>query len=200
MNEAAIRLEISHTLNGVGFCAYHPPDRFAEDGGRIDIYALNPVGPTIVVEVKDIQAKSRIEEYLDPREISVSQRRWMDWWTWGRGGQAYLGLGTVTRPRRLWIIPWDKWNQAEREQLLKCDNLLGNCLESLRMPIRVIEKIGWSLSNPKGPYELSWNKGRWTFQDTHPIMNIKRKEVGAWDWNKPISLRFAEKEKKINGT
>ena len=193
MNEAKIRLEISHALNDVGFTAYHPPDRFAEDGGRIDIYGLNPVGPTIAVEAKDIQSKSRIEEYLDPREISVSQRRWMDWWVYCRGGQAFLGLGTVTRPRRLWIIPWDKWITAEKDQLSKCNGLLADCLDALRMPISVIEKIGWPPSNPRGLYELIWNKGNWAFQETHPIMEIKRKEKLNWDWDKPISLRFKEK-------
>jgi hypothetical protein len=69
--------------------------------------------------------------------------------------------------------------------------LLVSDPETLRIPISVIEGID-------NVYELGWSKGKWIFHDLHPIMAIERKAVTEWDWNKPISLRFAEKEKKAN--
>ena len=135
MNEANIRGEIYRLLRRLWFWPITQTDAVAcwkchslvkPPIGRPDILALNPNGPSIVVEVKVFPKPenpgwgpasfrfSRIED---------KQRAWLSNWQEDRkpfSPGAFLALGTIhgrtnskTNPRKLWLVPWPEWLQVE---------------------------------------------------------------------------------------
>ncbi|MBD3309510.1 hypothetical protein GF348_24235 [candidate division KSB3 bacterium] len=77
--------------------------------GRPDILVLNPLGRTIVIEVKAIRGGS-----FSFSDIRDEQRQWLDNWL-EAGGFGYIAIGTLKRPRRLWIVDWAVWRNAEKQ-------------------------------------------------------------------------------------
>lgn len=172
MKEDAIRSEIQHMMREIGFDDYHPPDMRAVTNltsgkapGRPDIFCLNPAGPTVVIEVKRISPLVREEPWFDPEKISNNQRDWLDWWTYGRLGKGYIGIGTTFgKPRRLWIIPWDNWNLLEHKiSSRQAENMSPPmALPAARITITDLELMK--------AFECEWKgSGIWQLPEFHPI-------------------------------
>lgn len=200
MNEAHIREEVQKMLRGIGWNDYHPPDisfKGAPVGGvsmgRPDIYLFNSVDVSAMCEVKTFTQVKTIELYLDPTRISNKQRRWMDWWVYGRNGAGYLALGTLEAPRRLFLVPWKDYVQEEflqrsREATNKgidSTTLDENIGLPKKMPIHLFEKLS---------LECAWEKGIWLIHPAHDIQRFKTfpHEKKHWD---TISLRMEEEKK-----
>lgn len=193
MLEEVIRVEVERLLGSVGLEFYHPPDVMRTLRSRPDIYSMNPSGLSFVIEVKRIESKTLIEDWMDLEIISNPQRRWLDRWAY-RGGMGFLALGTTTvGARRLWIIPWLEWAAFEQRKT-------HGPLASSRVEVSEIEA-------EFSQYECKWITGKgkapWQFPETHPIMTnplIVHKQFGENDWDKVrgprFSIRFEEPEKK----
>ena len=175
MRENSIRLEVAHMLRIQGFNDYHPPDmarsaNLTADSapGRPDLFFLNTKGPTVVVEVKVIEPKARIEPWFDPQHISNNQRKWLDWWVFGRQGQGYIAIGTIFgTPRRLWLIPWLNWDLLEKA--------LADKQSQNMSPPAIIPPARVAISDLEimRIYECEWKgKGIWELPMGHPVKEI----------------------------
>jgi len=176
MKEEDLRMEIQRSMTKAGLEWYHPADTGFTEVARPDILSVSGC----VIEVKRIDEKVRIEPWFDPKMIPNRQRRQLDYYSYGRGFQTYLAIGTTFgRPRRMWVIPWKLWATLERE--LMVENEVD--AEKLRIPISELECFS--------QYELKWlGKGIWDFRIAHPILMlaIPRKD-GEWE---PKSIRFLD--------
>lgn len=191
MNEEKLRGEVQRMLRDIGFNDYHPPDisfTGANIGGvsmgRPDIYCLNTVGPSIIVEVKTIPELKIKEPWFDPSKISDKQRRWLDWWCFGRHGEAFLAIGTTWSPRALWVIHWAAWNHMENNVSI----LEGNYPNPpKRIPINAIEKAA--------PYSKAlWQiGGGWKLEVDHSIMTIPVLKHDKKQWT-TVSFRYEEEK------
>lgn len=76
--------------------------------GRPDLVIMNPNGPGFYVEVKAIRGAS-----FSFSAIEDGQRRWLSAWEEVRGNGSYIGLGELTRPRGVWLVPWPVWLETE---------------------------------------------------------------------------------------
>jgi hypothetical protein len=151
---------------------------------RPDIYGLNPRGPTIVCEAKWIEPKKEIEPWFDPASIRDGQRDWLDVWYSQAHGPTYLGIGTTGHGRRLWAIPWERWNEMERR--------LAEKVIDFRITISDLEWCGEE-------YELDFKDKLWRFRNFHPVLALALDESSPnrADWKKPFTLRFG-KPKETN--
>ena len=83
--------------------------------GRPDILGMNPVGRSIVIEVKTVRPKETAFAFAD---IDDRQRKWLNRWH-EDGGQGYIGLGIIRQHGQmhgldhLYLIPWGRWLAAE---------------------------------------------------------------------------------------
>jgi hypothetical protein len=197
MNESAIREEVQHMFRDLGWNDYHPPDvafKGAPVGGvsmgRPDIYLLNTSDASIVCEVKTFTQVKTIELYFDPNRISNKQRRWLDWWVYGRTGAGYLAIGTLVRPRRLFLVPWSwyveqEFFQRNREAMtweLDPSTLDEHIGLPKKMPISLFEMVSW---------ECIWSNGGWTIPSGHGIHNFKTILHKPEQWH-TVSLRMEE--------
>jgi hypothetical protein len=200
MLEADIREEVQKMLRDLGWNDYHPPDiafKGAPVGGvsmgRPDIYLFNTVGPSSVCEVKTFTRVKTIELYLDPSRISNKQRRWLDWFTYGRGGMGLLAIGSLEQPRRLFLVPWSRYveeevfqiNREALEEGFNTDTIdIATCGVPKKMGISLFEREGW---------ECAWQSGHWSVNLEHPILKITTLPHNKEQWN-TISLRIKEEK------
>lgn len=185
MDEADIRLEMQHAIRKIGFDDHHPEDSRQTGRGRPDIFGLNPIDRTIVIEVKKIEEKKRVDSNLYFKEISNSQRKWLDWWVHDRTGAGFLGLGTVFgKPRQMWIIPWHRWAAFELWKVKETGNEYAE-LNEINTYFR-----------EKEHYALEWVNSTegWAFLSDHPLMKIKRSAHTFDEWSKIYSWRSESKE------
>jgi len=111
MNEQYFRVEIYHMMQLLGFNPYHPPDmkQYINTAkyktGKPDLFCLNPVGPTVIIEVKMFVPQKKNVKF-DGKLISDAQRNWLDWWSWERLGYSYIAICTKEAKRKAWLIPW----------------------------------------------------------------------------------------------
>ena len=186
-------------FRGIGWNDYHPPDvsfKGAPTGGvsmgRPDIYLLNTKGPSAVCEVKTFQDVKVVELWLEPAHISNKQRRWLDWWTYGRNGLGYLAIGSVKAPRRLFVVPWEDYVELEFFQRNR------EAMEKEIDPITLDEDLGLPKKMPVSLfetkfYECSWETGKgWHFHPSNPILQVPLKLHEKEHWN-TVSLRMEEK-------
>jgi hypothetical protein len=199
MDEASIRREVSLALRAMGFTDYHPPD-IAKMGmadfesGRPDLIGVNPVGPSIYVEVK--HTANTQNDYFDPRLISYGQRRWLDWWVYTRQGPGFLAIGTLRMPRRLWIIPWNAFVPIEKE-------LASYGEDPTQIPSHMY--IASTFYEAFSLYEFAMKTDQYTFKRVwqplyrHPLEDIHRTFRGYptdWATLEPVSLRPPKPEPK----
>ena len=200
MLEADIREEVQKMLREAGWNDYHPPDiafKGAPVGGvsmgRPDIYLFNTVGPSAVCEVKTFTRVKTIETYLDPSKISNKQRRWLDWFTYGRKGMGLLAIGTLDRPRQLFLVPWERYVEQEvfqinREALDEGFNSDTIDLATIGVPkkmlIHLFEQPSW---------ECTWTKEGWKMHLDHPLLKIPTMPHVKEQWN-AVSLRIQEEK------
>ncbi len=194
MDEKAIREEIQILIYDLGFIPYHPPDMKpiwdkGEDGKvhvndeavkkekkkrsmtRIDIVGLNPVGPGILIECKKIDLEMVNEKengrfYF--RDISKAQRESLDRWAFGFNGDAFIGIGTTGgKWRRLWIVPWKVWVEAEK-----------SVMSSGGKGMPVYSTKGLGIMDLFKYFELKWigtgQDCHWSLPDWHPMQSIQR--------------------------
>lgn len=182
MNEEHIRVEIQHLVNSLGFWHHHPADTGPTESARPDIFCLNPRGVTVVIEVKRIEPKVKIEPWFDPANISDGQRQWLDNWYF-KLGLGFIGIGTIEAPRRLWIIPWQAW---------------------VEMEVKLCEKDTFfriNLSNLDEEFELERIAGGWKLPLYHPLLPLAlettRPPRSTHEWNeKKFSFRFTPKKEE----
>ena len=200
MNEASIRMEVQRMFREIGWNDYHPADisfKGAPVGGvssgRPDIYMFNSVDVSAMCEVKTFTQVKTIELYFDPTRMSNKQRRWMDWWVYGRNGVGMIAFGTLVQPRRLFIVPWKDYVQEELfqrnrewqnlvtlgENPAPLDDALGL---PKKMPISCFEKLGW---------ECGWDHGKWTMHPAAEILKFKTVPHSKEHWS-TVSLRMEE--------
>lgn len=117
MNEASVRLEVYHSLQGYGYWPLHMKDAILcprcgckilpAVAGRPDILVLDPLSRTLVCEVKIVDLDKSLSFAFT--QIEDDQRRWMTAWM-EHEGRGFIAIGTLSeRPRRLWVIPWSEW-------------------------------------------------------------------------------------------
>jgi hypothetical protein len=131
--------------------------------GRPDIMVLNPWGPSYVIEMKAIRGGSFAFSQLEEQ-----QRKWLTNWM-EYGGLGYLGVGTLERPRRFWLIDWDAW--------LRIEDLMGEVQKSLPVVAgkgynRILQDNGWDFDHLCEPYELIRITGGWELQDEHSLRRL----------------------------
>jgi len=146
---------------------------------RPDIYGLNPTGPTVVIEVKRIDPKAKIEAWFDPANISDGQRAWLDMWCYDADGQGFLGIGTIESPRRMWIYPWKNWVEMEKR--------LGE--KDLHFKI--------TLSDLSEEWELIKVTGGWDLPSFHSLLSMAFPNSSPSLYigkTQPHSFRFTKKE------
>jgi hypothetical protein len=197
LNEADIRQEVQRMLRAIGWNDYHPPDitfKGAPVGGvsmgRPDIYLFNSVDVSAVCEVKTFVKVKKIEPYFNPEHISNKQRRWLDWWVYGRNGIGMLAIGSLDRPRRLFIVPWEDYvideffqrNREARENDVDINTLNDFIGLPKKMPISIFEN---------NVYECDWTKEGWILKSTHPLNRFKTIPHSENQW-KNVSLRMEE--------
>lgn len=166
-----------------GFDDHHPEDSKQTGRGRPDIFGLNSIERCIVIEVKGIAEKKRVDPYLNFNEISDSQRRWLDWWVWDRLGAGYIGIGTYFgSPRQLWIIPWQRWVKYEYYKFQK-DKVY-------KAPVPDIEQYFHR-------YKMIWIGGenKWQMPEDHPIAKIRTWYHDKGEWQEEHSFRFDKIDK-----
>jgi hypothetical protein len=116
VNEAYVRGEIHRLAKQLGYVPATQTNaaRCPQCGAKV----LPPLGwpdmqwlahDSRVVEVKVVPAGRRSFPFAD---IRPEQREWLDWWV-GTGRAGYLAIGTLDRPRRLWLVEWRAWKQIE---------------------------------------------------------------------------------------
>jgi hypothetical protein len=198
MLEESVREEVQKMLRAKGWNDYHPPDiafKGAPVGGvsmgRPDIYLFNTVGPSSVCEVKTFTRVKVIETYLDPSRISNKQRRWLDWFTFGRKGVGLLAIGTLDTPRQLFLVPWAQYVIEEVAQANREAKELGEDLENFdidkfgppkKMPISIFQRVPWTCTKIKDG---------WDMDPTHPFLDIPTMPHAKEQWN-AVSLRNPE--------
>ena len=185
MNEDTLRMELQRSMMLAGLEYHHPEDSKRTDSGRPDILSISGA----VIEVKKIEETSRIEPWFDPKKISKPQRRQLDYYSFGRGIQTYLAIGTTFgRPRRMWVIPWKMWVALEFRLVdeLVSDNPLmikPIAIEKFRILISKLEVFK--------EYEMVWTgKSVWKFPFAHPILMLSNIRLES-EWE-PHSIRFEE--------
>lgn len=183
MEEEYIRSEVQHAIREAGFDDYHPPDIKQTETGRPDVFGLNPRDACIVIEVKKMDELVRVEPWIPFSIISDSQRNWLDWWYVDRKGLCFIAIGTTFgSPRRLWVIPWERWVAYE-----KWKSPDG---KDARAELCDLDKYFQK-------YELIWKGSRvWEFKTGHPIYDIAVRYHSEDDWTTQFSYRF-ELEKKV---
>ena len=164
--------------HGIIYNIFSPPEFRREkiSMSRPDVFGLNPFARTVVIEVKAIEPKVRVEPWLDPKAISDGQRDWLDRWCYDAGGLGFLAVGTLQDPRRLWIVPWKEWVIMEKQLATKAGDILKF-------------KIG--IGDLYVDYECKKITGGWALPLFHPLLG----EAMFYDlnWKKePISFRFEE--------
>lgn len=146
---------------------------------RPDILVLDPVGRSLVVEVKVFSRSGS----LSFSEID-RQRNWLNMWA-ADSGQGYLAIGTVTGragtlkdPRRAWLVPWARWLAIERElsPIQKSLPLLAK--KGMRKEIQARKLDALHLLRP---WELTWRKGQWHLDLGHELYRAER---DAKKWRK----------------
>ena len=150
---------------------------------RPDIYGLNPSGKTVVIEVKKIEPKVKIDPWLDPADISDGQRAWLDMWCYDAKGEGFLGVGTIEAPRRLWIIPWMEWVDMEKR--------LGETSLHFKITLTDLDAVS------KGDYELKKITGGWELPEFHPLLGLALETSSPTLYigkTSPHSFRFKKKE------
>lgn len=121
MNEADVRREVYHSLQGYGYWPLHGRDAIIcphcgwkvtpAVAGRPDLLILDPVSCTKVMEVKVVDISKSLSFAFS--QLEPDQRRWIEAW-YQHEGLAYLTIGTINEsPRRIWVIPWVVWRSVE---------------------------------------------------------------------------------------
>ena len=115
MNEGNVRNELYRMLRyRYGLWPDHFPDipGIKKQPGRPDLVVMNPFGPGFYMEVKVINVAK--ETAFKFNNISDGQRLWLSTWEEARCDGSWLGLGVIgTRPRKMYIIPWNTWLSIE---------------------------------------------------------------------------------------
>ncbi len=217
MLEETIRREVMRLMFTMGFDCMHIPDIRASESARPDLYCMQPIGQSFAIEVKRLEHRERVEPSLACSSISNAQRKWLDRWTLHRGGKAFLALGTVDPPRRLFIIPWRTWLVHEQKKGMEVHGFDGLYpQQELRMYISDILEFrdaptGIQQGEIIGPlFEAEWitpksdhfpDYSRWKLNERHPLIvdrNFAPQQMFADDsveWP-VVSYRFPEKTKE----
>jgi len=180
VDEAKIRIEIQNMLVEAGLEYYHPADTGFTENARPDILSVNKHGG-IVIEVKIIEKKKRIEPWFDPKKIPNRQRRQLDYYCWDRHINTYLAIGTTFgKPRRIWLVEWYLWVEMEK-QLVELNE------GSLDFRINMSDLVNRNFQ------ELIWNTGgKWTLPWDHVLLLKALPRINEWI---PRSIRFPEEVK-----
>jgi len=123
MNEADVRLKFYRRYREQGLWPITNTDAvkcscgrmYYPKKGRPDILVLNPLGRSLVCEVKVLRAG---ETSFSTDKIEEEQRRWLTRWM-ESGGLGYIGLGIIRQHGKrqfcdyLYHIPWGFWLHAE---------------------------------------------------------------------------------------
>jgi hypothetical protein len=150
---------------------------------RPDIYGLNPKGPTVIVEVKLMQPKVKIEPWIHPSLISDGQRAWLDAWCYEADGHGFLAVGTSDTPRQLFIVPWPEWVKMEKE------------LATITFDFHI------KASNIEPEYALKKVTNGWELPLYHPLLGLASEATSP---NRIIgktpaySFRFTPKKEESN--
>lgn len=196
MHEDIVRMELQQTLLKLGFNPIHEPDGARTVRSRPDIYCLSAVGPSSVFEVKRVEPPKTIEAWFSPLQIQDTQRQWLDWWVFGRGGHGFICICFLTKPRRYFVVPWQSYVSTEKflYEVLANENSKLEKPQPFKLGISEFEKL------PKS-YELDWvpgtngTKGGWKFREGHPVLSIPVKPHPAKGYHiDPVSFRFENKE------
>lgn len=207
MNEADVRLIVSHALQWQGMWSFHWNDGRVipamcpyckkwhsitvtpEIKGRPDLLGIHPSPPreNLFIEVKDVPANAKSFALA---EISVEQSQYLDAF-WANGGAAFLAIGKIvpmgskTRILAILCVPWYLWNQRTEiyEKSIAWDWALYQ-----RKP--VVQKQSMIELFPEQKYWLGKENGHWRFHPDHPI-----RKMGA-DVELPFYLR--ERKEPIN--
>lgn len=158
MRETNIRQEIFRLFRISGFWPITQTDAtrcskcgsfFYPPKGRPDILCLNPRGRAFVVEVK-------VGETSFPKNhITQDQREWMNNYV-NAGGLAFIALGTLRRPRQLFIVPWQEWLAIENAYPER-QSVPASAAELQQFALRRVNG-GWAIP-PKHPLAFVANIG-----------------------------------------
>lgn len=188
MNEADIRLAVSHALQWHGwwpqhvqdgrlhFCAQgHPVLVTAERKGYPDIRAEHPRFEMAHIEVKAI-AKNK--KSFAKSQIEPEQRNYLNKWT-SQGGAGYLAIGKIepmgsrSTIGGIWVFPWSYWCELETtfEKSIAYD---WDLYEKRPEKWERTDSIVWQASS----YQLFKSKtDDWQFMKSHPLAAPKKVEV-----------------------
>jgi hypothetical protein len=187
MNEGDVRLEVYHSLQGYGYWPLHGRDAILcprcgakilpQVAGRPDLLVLDPIGKTLVCEVKIVDLDKALSFAFT--QVEDDQRRWLNAWT-QHSGYGYLAIGTVNeRPRRLWVIPWTFWSALEADLI---DGGFGSIPVDLSLYKRVSRAVPTTdLVACNSEYGMKWVVGtkvkdekftgsHWEFPEWHEIV------------------------------
>lgn len=175
---------------------HHPP------GGRPDILLLHPQQPALVCELKLFAAQSG-ENWEDVpafpfSSIEDNQRRWLSMWNWDADAAAhddcgaYLGLGTrhgtagsTSNPRKVWLIPWSRWQSVELTITTAGQESLP--LKAKKGMRREIQDNNLDAVSLLELFELEWvTRIGWTIRPGHPLQVPRlTRDLGVFaeQWN-----------------
>lgn len=131
--------------------------------GRPDIMVLNPWGRSFVIEVKAIRGGSFSFAQIEPQ-----QRQWLTNWL-NSEGLGYVGIGTMTQPRRAWLIDWKSW--LEIEQLVTGIQNSLPVVAGKGYNLELQEK-GWDFEHLCKPWELKRITGGWELPAGHSLRRL----------------------------
>ena len=188
MNEGDVRLEVYHSLQGYGYWPLHGRDAILcprcgakilpQVAGRPDLLVLDPIGKTLVCEVKAVNVEKALSFAFSL--IEDDQRRWLNAWK-DHQGQGYLALGTIgERPRRLWVVPWSEWITLEEQMKL-------GSFTSIPVDLTLYKKVSKAIPSFSicdlfdGLYSLDWvtdtkvqgekfTGSHWEFPPNHEVV------------------------------
>lgn len=209
MNEAAVVSEISNLMHRLYLWPIKGRDAVAcpkcgtityPVADRPDLVCLRA---NVVIEVKMMNGSDWEHQSFAFDKITPGQRTWLAMWLWDepRPAQAFLALGTrhgtagtVTRPRLLWVVPWEEWLKVEA-QLLPYRKSLPIASFSGQKPKEVQEQALNAIRLLKH-WALEWKDGKWHLPEpnpphTHWLAHYCPREY--WDDGERDTTKFAQK-------
>lgn len=175
MNEADVRLQISHALQWHGHWPRHSQDGRMINGvlftpeikGLPDIETRHPKFPNELIEVKVVK---RDDKAFSFNQIEKEQREYLDNWL-EAGGKCYLAIGKIvpmgskSKIHSIAVFTWLLWKVIEQNSLYKS---IPYSWELYDKKPAEWEKIADIVSFPS-EYFL-WKAGSdWRFDRRHPL-------------------------------
>lgn len=180
MNEDSIRREVQKLVADLGFVYLHIPRNTYVEAGKPDIWGIGR-GSSLAIEVKTMEPRIKMPDSMRADSIRDAQRAWLDWLAFDRTIPTFLAVGTLSRPRRLWVVTWQAWVLME-------DTLWVRAGKDNHFRITASD-----LDERQKKFEMIWYEGTWKLPVQHLLADLDHREPGKSIRDMEISLRLEDR-------